>query len=289
MAQMAMLAGKVAIVTGAGGGIGRAEAKELAAQGAKVVVNDIDASEAEETARLITAAGGEAAVNLEPVGAMVTAQSIVKLAVDRFGRLVPVNNAGNQAVNPIDEMTEEQWDSVRRVHLKGAFTLIKYAIPIMKRQRSGVIINTSSEAGLGRPIAPAYCAAKEGLVGLTRAVAREQGRFGIRCNAIRPRAADTGLTTAHMDRWIPLIRALGRYWLGKRQTSGAMRGPKRLQCWLPGCAPIRRRISTAARFSPSATKSGFTQSPSWCAWSAVLAAGTPIPWTRWHPSISAPT
>jgi len=217
---MAMLAGKVAIVTGAGGGIGRAEAKELAAQGAKVVVNDINASEAEETARLITAAGGEAAVNVEPVGAMATAQGIVKLAVDRFGRLdILVNNAGNQAVNPIDEMTEEQWDSVQRVHLKGAFTLIKYAIPIMKRQRSGVIINTSSEAGLGRPIAPAYCAAKEGLVGLTRAVAREQGRFGIRCNAIRPRAADTGLTrifAAHMDRWIPLIRALGRYWLGER-------------------------------------------------------------------------
>jgi 3-oxoacyl-[acyl-carrier protein] reductase len=217
---MGQLSGRTAIITGAGGGIGRAEAKELAAQGAKVVVNDINAEQAEQTAAEISNAGGEAVVNQDPVGSMEAAQNIVKLAVDTLGRLdILVNNAGNQAVNPIDEMTEEQWDGVQRVHLKGAFSLIKYAIPVMKRQRSGVIINTSSEAGLGRPIAPAYCAAKEGLVGLTRAVAREQGRFGIRCNAIRPRAADTGLTrifAAHMDRWIPLIRALGRYWLGER-------------------------------------------------------------------------
>jgi NAD(P)-dependent dehydrogenase (short-subunit alcohol dehydrogenase family) len=220
MAQIEALAGKVAIVTGAGGGIGRAEARQMAAQGAKLVANDISAENAEETVRQIRAAGGEALVNVEPVGEMGTAQNLVKLAVEKFGRLdILVNNAGNQAVNPIDEMTEEQWDSVQRVHLKGAFSLIKYSIPVMKRQRSGVVINTSSEAGLGRPIAPAYCAAKEGLVGLTRAVAREQGRFGIRCNAIRPRAADTGLTrifAANMDRWIPLVRALGRYWLGER-------------------------------------------------------------------------
>jgi 3-oxoacyl-[acyl-carrier protein] reductase len=220
VAQTQILADKVAIVTGAGGGIGRAEAKELAAQGARLIVNDINRADAEETARQIKDAGGQAVVNVEPVGSMDTARTIVKLAVDTFGRLdILVNNAGNQAVNTIDEMTEEQWDSVQRVHLKGAFSLIKYAVPVMKRQRAGVIINTSSEAGLGRPIAPAYCAAKEGLVGLTRAVAREQGRFGIRCNAIRPRAANTGLTRifeAHMDRWIPLIRALGRYWLGER-------------------------------------------------------------------------
>jgi 3-oxoacyl-[acyl-carrier protein] reductase len=217
---MGNLAGKVAVVTGAGGGIGGAEAIELAAQGARLVVNDIDPSLVEETARQIKDAGGQAVVNTEAVGDMDAARNIVRLAVDTFGRLdILVNNAGNQAVNPIDEMTEEQWDAVQRVHLRGAFSLIKCAIPIMKRQRAGVIINTSSEAGLGRPIAPAYCAAKEGLVGLTRAVAREQGRFGIRCNAIRPRAADTGLTrifAAHMDRWIPLIRALGRYWLGER-------------------------------------------------------------------------
>ncbi len=220
---MGNLSGKTAIVTGAGGGIGRAEAKELAAQGAQVVVNDINAQQAQETARQIKAAGGEAVLNHDPVGSMEAAQSIVNLAVNTFGRLdILVNNAGNQAVNTIDEMTEDQWDSVQRVHLKGAFSLIKYSIPVMKRQRAGVIINTSSEAGLGRPIAPAYCAAKEGLVGLTRAVAREQGRFGIRCNAIRPRAADTGLTrifAANMDRWIPLIRALGRYWLGERGTA----------------------------------------------------------------------
>jgi 3-oxoacyl-[acyl-carrier protein] reductase len=227
-ASQVALAGKAAIVTGAGGGIGRAEARQLGAQGARVVVNDVNREEAEQTAHLIQSAGGEAVVNTGAVGLMEAARAMVNLAVEKFGRLdILVNNAGNQAVNPIDEMTEEQWDSVQRVHLKGAFSLIKYAIPVMKRQRSGVIINTSSEAGLGRPIAPAYCAAKEGLVGLTRAVAREQGRFGIRCNAIRPRAADTGLArifAENMDRWIPLIKALGRYWIGDR---GNVRGDAR--------------------------------------------------------------
>jgi NAD(P)-dependent dehydrogenase (short-subunit alcohol dehydrogenase family) len=154
MAEMGALAGKVAIVTGAGGGIGRAEAAGLAAEGANLVVNDVNGPEAQETARLIGAAGGKVVVNLEPVGSMEAAHSIIKLALDTYGRLdILVNNAGNQAVNPIDEMTEEQWDSVQRVHLTGAFSLIKYAIPVMKRQRSGVIINTSSEAGFG----PADC------------------------------------------------------------------------------------------------------------------------------------
>ena len=219
------LAGKAAIVTGAGRAIGRGEALLLAGEGAKVIVNDIIKENAEAVVKEIRAAGGEAVANFDPVGEMEVAERMVDQAVKTFGRLdIVVNNAGNQAVNPVDLMTGEQWDAVQKVHLRGAFSLIRYAVPVFKRQRAGVIVNTSSEAGLGRPIAPSYCAAKEGIVGLTRAVAREQGRFGIRCNAIRPRAAETGLAEVfrlNMGRWMPLVQALGRHFLGER---GHVRG-----------------------------------------------------------------
>ncbi len=214
------LDGKVAIVTGAGRAIGRGEARLLAREGTKVVVNDIIKENAEAVVAEIRAAGGEAVANTEALGDMDVAERMVDQAVRTFGRLdILVNNAGNQAVNPVDLMTGEQWDAVQKVHLRGTFSLIRYAVPVFKKQRAGVIVNTSSEAGLGRPIAPSYCAAKEGIVGLTRAVAREQGRFGIRCNAIRPRAAETGLTKIfmeNMEKWIPLIQGLGRYFLGER-------------------------------------------------------------------------
>jgi NAD(P)-dependent dehydrogenase (short-subunit alcohol dehydrogenase family) len=214
------LDGKVAIITGAGRAIGRGEAILLAREGASVVVNDIVKENAEAVVAEIRGADGEAVANAEAVGDMDVAERMVDQAVRTFGRLdILVNNAGNQAVNPVDLMTEEQWDAVQKVHLRGTFSLIRYAVPVFKRQRAGVIVNTSSEAGLGRPIAPSYCAAKEGIVGLTRAVAREQGRFGIRCNAIRPRAAETGLTKIFMEnmqKWIPLIQGLGRYFLGER-------------------------------------------------------------------------
>jgi 3-oxoacyl-[acyl-carrier protein] reductase len=214
------LTGRVAIVTGAGRAIGRGEAILLAREGAKVVVNDIVRENADAVVAEIRAGGGEAVANIEPVGEMDVAQRMVAQALSTFGRLdIVVNNAGNQSVNPVDLMTGEQWDAVQKVHLRGAFSLIRYAVPVFKKQRAGVIINTSSEAGLGRPIAPSYCAAKEGIVGLTRAVAREQGRFGIRVNAIRPRAAETGLTKIFMEnmqKWVPLIQGLGRYFLGER-------------------------------------------------------------------------
>jgi len=233
------LAGKVAIVTGAGRAIGRGEAMLLAREGARVVVNDLVKENADAVVAEIRAAGGEAAANTEPVGEMEVAQRMVEQALKTFGRLdIVVNNAGNQAVNPVDLMTGEQWDAVQKVHLRGTFSLIRYAVPVFKKQRAGVIVNTSSEAGLGRPIAPSYCAAKEGIVGLTRAVAREQGRFGIRVNAIRPRAAETGLAEVFrqsMGKWIPLIQALGRHFLGERghiRTQAAADQVAPLVVWL---------------------------------------------------------
>ena len=215
------LADKVAIVTGSGAGIGRAEAMLFAAQGARVVVNDIGVKDgAPIAARVIEeirSAGGEAVASTNNVAELQGAEQLVKTALDAFGRLdILVNNAGITNFIPVHELSERDWDRMMAVHLKGSFGTIKYASPIMCRQRSGVIINTGSESGLGRVFGANYCAAKEGIIGLTRAVAKEVGRFNVRCNAIRPRAATTIAEGINLKKFLPVMRALGRYWVGTR-------------------------------------------------------------------------
>ncbi len=227
------LAGKAAIVTGSGRGIGRCEALLLAQQGAKIVVSDIGtdaegARTAEKVAAEIKAAGGEAMACTDNVATMAGAQRTVDTAVQHYGRLdILVNNAGLRAGNPVDKLTEEQWATVLDSHLKASFTMTKFAVPVFKRQGGGVIINTGSEAGLGMIFNSAYAAAKEGIAGLTRSVAREQGRFGIRCNMIRPRATvNTGGGAWGQEvfaKWLPMARALGRYWIGDRGQVGFTR------------------------------------------------------------------
>jgi NAD(P)-dependent dehydrogenase (short-subunit alcohol dehydrogenase family) len=176
------LRGKVAIVTGAGRGIGRGEAL-LLGEGA-------DTSPADEVVAEITAKGGRAVANYDNVATMAGGENIVKTALDSFGRLdILVNNAGILRDRMVFNMTEEEWDIVVAVHLKGHFTTTKAASVIFRQQRSGRIINTSSESGLGNMGQANYSAAKEGIVGLTRTVARDLGRYGVTCNAIRPRAA----------------------------------------------------------------------------------------------------
>jgi 3-oxoacyl-[acyl-carrier protein] reductase len=224
------LAGKVAIITGSGRGIGRCEALLMAQQGAKVVVSDIGtdsegASTAEKVAAEIRAAGGEAVSLTDSVSTMEGARRTVEQAVQSYSRLdILVNNAGLRAGNPIDKLTEEQWDLIADSHLKASFAMIKFAVPVFKRQGGGIIVNTGSEAGLGMIFNSAYAAAKEGIAGLTRSVAREQGRFGIRCNMIRPRATvNTGGGAWGQEvfaKWLPMARALGRYWIGDRGLSG---------------------------------------------------------------------
>jgi len=218
------LLGKRAIVTGAGRGIGRCEALLLARQGAKVVVSDIGtdregASTALRVADEISAAGGQAVHTTDSVATLEGAQRTVDTALRSFGGLdILVNNAGLRAGNPIDKLSEEQWHSVLDSHLKASFAMIKFAVPVFKRHSSGVIVNTGSEAGLGMIFNSAYAAAKEGIAGLTRSVAREQGRFGIRCNMIRPRATvntgggEWGAQVFH--KWAPMVKAMGRYWIG---------------------------------------------------------------------------
>ncbi len=193
------LAGKVAIVTGAGGGIGRAEAIELARAGASVVVNDIQGDSAHRVVEEITATGGSAVANHDSVATFAGGEAIVRAAITAFERLdILINNAGigDPSGVWVGEMPEAAWDSAIAVNLKGCFTTVRHAAPIFRAQRSGVIINTSSDAGLGVMNRSAYAAAKEGVVGFTRAVAWELAQFNVRCNAVRPRALDTGLSSA---------------------------------------------------------------------------------------------
>ena len=192
------LEGKVAIVTGAGRGIGRGEALLLAEEGARVVVNDLggspdgegaDASPADEVVAEIVAAGGEAVANYDSVATMEGGANIVQTALDTFGRLdILINNAGILRDRMVFNMSEEEWDSVIAVHLKGHFTTTKHASIVFRQQRSGRIVNTGSESGLGNMGQANYAAAKEGIVGLTRTLALDLGRYGVTANAIRPRA-----------------------------------------------------------------------------------------------------
>ncbi len=192
------LEGKVAIVTGAGRGIGRGEALLLAEEGAKVVVNDLGGSEAgegsdarpaDEVVAEIVAAGGEAVANYDSVATMEGGERIVGTALDSFGRLdILINNAGILRDRMVFNMSEAEWDSVIAVHLKGHFTTTKHASIVFRQQRSGRIVNTGSESGLGNMGQANYAAAKEGIVGLTRTLALDLGRYGVTANAIRPRA-----------------------------------------------------------------------------------------------------
>jgi 3-oxoacyl-[acyl-carrier protein] reductase len=185
------LDGKVAIVTGAGGGIGREHARLFAAEGAAVLVNDVGrrtGADAAAVAAEIDAAGGTAVADTSSA-TWDGAGAIVQHAIDEFGHLdIVVNNATAARNADLWRVTEEEWDLALGVNLKGYFAMIREAAPHLCGQGSGVIVNTSSGSGFGHPSAVAYASAKEGVVGLTRTVARELGRFGVRCNAIRPLA-----------------------------------------------------------------------------------------------------
>jgi NAD(P)-dependent dehydrogenase (short-subunit alcohol dehydrogenase family) len=196
---MGELAGKVAVVTGAGRGIGRAIALLMAREGAKVVVNDpgvtpdgsgFDRGPADRVVEEIREAGGEAVANYDSVATFDGGERVVRTALESFGRLdILVNNAGILRDRMIFNMTEEEWDTVIAVNLKGTFNCTRAAAAVMRRQRYGRIINFSSRGGLeGLAGTANYGAAKAGVAGFTRCVARELGRYGITCNCIVPRA-----------------------------------------------------------------------------------------------------
>lgn len=190
---------KVAIVTGGGRGIGRAEALALAAEGAKVVVNNrtsakggtaSDMPVADEVVNEIKKAGGIAVPNYDDVSDPEGAKNIIQTAVGNFGRVdILINNAAILRDRMVHKMSDEEWDSVIKVDLYGTFYCTRAAAPIMREQRWGRIINTPSQAGAwGRVGQSNYAAAKEGIVGFTRVLARELGPYGVTANSIRPRA-----------------------------------------------------------------------------------------------------
>jgi NAD(P)-dependent dehydrogenase (short-subunit alcohol dehydrogenase family) len=199
-----MLADRVAVVTGAGRGIGRGVALGLAAAGAKVVVNDfgvkLDGSEpsagpAFDVAKEIVAAGGEAVANVDSVAEWDGARRIVDMAIERFGRIdVLVTCAGIIRDRMVFNMSEEEWDAVLAVHLKGTFNCVRHACTHMREQRYGRIVTFSSGAALfGNPGQANYGSAKGGISGLTKVAARDLGRYGVTVNAVCP-VAGTRMT-----------------------------------------------------------------------------------------------
>ncbi len=188
--------GKIALVTGGGGGIGRATALAFAGEGAKVVIADFTEDAGARVAQEIVADGGEAVFVRTDVSSADDVAALIDAAVATYGRLdCAFNNAGIGDLGlPLHEITEEHWDHLLATNLKSVWLCMKYEIPQMRAQGGGAIVNTASQLGLvGKADAAAYVASKHGIVGLTRAAALENAAEGIRVNAVCPGIVDTGM------------------------------------------------------------------------------------------------
>jgi NAD(P)-dependent dehydrogenase (short-subunit alcohol dehydrogenase family) len=202
MGDFLRLAGKVAIVTGSGSGIGRATAQLFSKEGAKVTVLDRDKAAGEETVALIRAAGGDAAFSMADVSKASDLKKAVETTVERYGKLnVLVNNAAIQVLAKLVDTSEEDWDRVHSVNLKGVFLGCKFAIPAMLQAGGGAIVNMASVLGfVGDPDLAAYCAAKGGVIALTRVAALTYGPQGIRVNCICPGDVETPLVQDYFEK-----------------------------------------------------------------------------------------
>lgn len=202
------LKNKVALLTGAGGGIGRAIAERFAEEGAKVVVNDISGGIVKETAEGIRAKGGSAVPIQGDTSRETDAEKAVALAVDTYGGLdILVNNAGIEVWKLVHEMTVEEWERVMSVNMRGVFLMSKHAVRQMLAQnRGGAIVNLSSAGGLvGLPQLGVYCASKHGVIGLTKTMALELRAQNIRINAMCPSFIDTEMVSRSFE----LLRSQG--------------------------------------------------------------------------------
>lgn len=225
MTETLCLSGKVAVITGAGGGIGREVALHMARLGAAIVVNDIGASltgaaggtnPAQDLVDEITAEGGRAIANNDSVAAMGAGERIVDAAIAAFGRIdCVVNNAGILRDEIFHKSTVESWQAVLAVHLNGAFGVSRAAAPHFRNQGSGSLIHFTSTAGLiGNTAQAAYSAAKLGMVGLSRSIAIDMHRFGVRSNCIAPTAWTRMISS------IPTETETAKAWVDKLKRMG---------------------------------------------------------------------
>lgn len=218
MPESRRFAEKVALVTGAGRGMGRATAVRLASEGAAVVVNDVNAGDAEAAAEAVRAAGGRALAHVGDVSRERDVDAMVRSALETFGRIdILVNNAGIlRSTLPLETISVAEWERVLAVNLTGVFLCTRAVLPIMKEQKAGKIVNVSSSAGRTTSTfgGAHYTASKAAVLGLTRHTAREVAPFGINVNAVAPGSMDTEMvrelaTPEHIEqerRNIPLGR-----------------------------------------------------------------------------------
>lgn len=198
---MGRLKSKVAIITGAGSGMGKAEALLFAKEGAKVVATDINEAAVKGTVDEIKSNGGEALAIKHNVANKADWEVVYEKTIDKYGKLdILVNNAGVTQAGSMDDLTEEEWDKVININLKGTFLGIQLAIPHFKNNNGGSIVNISSIAGLtGSSGAGAYTASKGGVRLLTKSVAADYGKYNIRANSVHPGYIETPMSKEYLE------------------------------------------------------------------------------------------